>query len=145
MILIKLNRLFFQNNYYKLYQKKIMNSKEKNYFEDFKVSNIKKAKITGLLYLGVVLIGTLSLIYVPSNVIIWNNSNKNYNNFNVNQMLFQIGIISGLICCISFLLLPLVLYKLLKPIIDTYAKLLVLFGVLSATIGISLLVKMSEF
>jgi len=97
-------------------------------------SNRKTARIAGLLYLGVVITGIFSLMYVPKSLIVWDNATATFNNIVSNQTLFRIGIVSGLICYTFFLFLPLVLYKLLKPVNDNYAKLMVILAIISVPI-----------
>jgi hypothetical protein len=94
-------------------------------------SDKKTARIAGLLYLGIVITGIISLMYVPSKLIVWDNATITYNNIVTNETLFRFGIISGLICYTFFLFLPLVLYKLLKPVNENYAKLMVLLAIIS--------------
>ncbi len=97
-------------------------------------SNKKKARIAGLIYLGVVITGIFSLMYVPSKLIVWDNATNTFNNIVSNQILFRFGIVSGLICYTFFLFLPIVLYKLFKQVNDDYAKLMVLLAVVSVPI-----------
>ncbi len=95
------------------------------------ISNKKTARIAGLLYLGVVLSGIFSLMYVPSQIIVYDNPEQTYENLISSQLLFRFGIISGLICYTFFLFLPLVLYKLFKPVNQDYAKLMVILAIIS--------------
>ena len=97
-------------------------------------SNKKLARIGGLIYLGVVLTGIFSLMYVPSKLIVSDNASLTYQNIASSEPLFRLWIISGLLCYTFFLFLPLVLYKLLKPISKNYAQLMVLLAVLSVPI-----------
>jgi hypothetical protein len=97
-------------------------------------SNKKTARIGGLLYLGVVLTGIFSLMYVPSKLIVWDNATNTFINIVNNQSLYRLGIVSGLACYTFFLFLPMVLYKLLKPVNDSYAKLMVILAILSVPI-----------
>ncbi len=94
----------------------------------------KTARIAGLLYLGVVITGIFSLMYVPSKLIDLDNAASTFANLVQNEMLFRLGIVSGLICYTFFLFLPLVLYKLLKQVNETYSKLMVLLALLSVPI-----------
>ncbi|MEJ7681839.1 MAG: DUF4386 domain-containing protein [Segetibacter sp.] len=98
-------------------------------------SNKKTARLAGLLYLIVVVTGIINLAYVPSKLIVWDNSSTTLKNIVANETLFRFGILSGLICYTAFLLLPLVLYKLLKPINKTHALLMVIFAVVSVPIS----------
>ena len=96
-------------------------------------SNKKLARIAGLIYLGVVLTGFFSLMYVPSKLVS-ENALLTYQNIATSESLFRLGIISGLLCYTFFLFLPLVLYKLLKPVNEHYAKVMVLLVVMSVPI-----------
>lgn len=97
-------------------------------------SNKKLARVAGLLYLGVVLTGIFSLMYVPSTIIVEDNASLTFQNITSQESLFRLWIVSGLLCYTFFLFLPLVLYKLLKPVNENYAKLMVLLAVISVPI-----------
>ena len=97
-------------------------------------SNKKLARIAGLLYLGVVITGIFTLMYVPNKLIVSDNSLLTYKNIISNEQLFRIGIIGGLLCYTFFLFLPIVLYKLFKPVNEYYAKIMVLLAILSVPI-----------
>lgn len=99
------------------------------------ISNKKKARIAGLLYLVVVLTGIFSLAYVPSKVIFWDDPAATFNAIKESEMLFRLGIVSGLICYVFFLMLPIALYELLKPVNELYARLMVLLAVVSVPIS----------
>jgi len=100
----------------------------------FNDSNKKTARIAGLLYLAVVLTGIFSLMYVPSKLIVWDNAASTFENIADNQMLFRLGIISGLACYIFFLFLPFALYRLLKPVDAGFSKLMVILAILSVPV-----------
>jgi hypothetical protein len=97
-------------------------------------SNKKIARIAGLLYLGVVITGIFTLMYVPSKLFNADNPALIYQNIASSQTLFRLGIVGGLLCYTFFLFLPLVLYKLLKSVNENYAKLMVLLAVLSVPV-----------
>ena len=99
------------------------------------MSNKKTARIAGLLYLCVVLTGIFSLAYVPSKLIVLDDPVTTYNNIKASESLFRFGIVSGLLCYVFFLFLPVALYKLLKPVNEVYAKLMVLLAVTSVPIS----------
>ena len=99
------------------------------------VSNKKTARIAGLLYLVVVLTGFFSLLYIPSKLIVPDNPSATFHNIVSSELLFRFGIVSGLLCYTFFLFLPLVLYKLLKPVNENYAALMVLLAVVSVPIS----------
>ncbi|MDQ2862508.1 MAG: DUF4386 domain-containing protein [Bacteroidota bacterium] len=93
--------------------------------------NKRTASIAGLLYLIVVMTGIFYLMYVPSKLIVWNNAPATFKNITDSEFLFRLGIFSGLICYVAFLFLPLVLYKLFKPVNKVYAVLMVAFALVS--------------
>lgn len=71
----------------------------------------------------------------PKKLIVWDNAAITFNNIVNNQTLFRFGVVGYLICYIFFLFLPLVLYKLLKPINANYAKYMVILAVVSVPIA----------
>ena len=97
-------------------------------------SNKKLARIAGLLYLGVVVTGIFTLMYVPSKLFNTDNTALIYQNIASSQTLFRLGIVGGLLCYTFFLFLPIVLYKLFKSVNENYAKLMVLLAVLSVPV-----------
>ncbi len=98
------------------------------------LSNKKLARIAGLFYLSVVITGIFSLAYVPSKLIVADNAILTYKSIASSETLFRFGIVTGLLCYTFFLFLPLVLYKLLKPVNENYARLMLLLAVLSVPI-----------
>jgi len=98
-------------------------------------SNKKTARIAGFLYLIVVLTGIFSLAYVPKTLINWSDSALTFNKLVESEMLFRAGIYSSVICYIAFLLLPIVLYQLLKPVNQFYANLMVVLALVSVPIS----------
>jgi hypothetical protein len=91
----------------------------------------KTARIAGLIYLGVVLTGIFSLMYVPSKLINYDNASLTFQNLTTSETLFRFGIVSGLLCYTFFLFLPLALYQLLRHVNENMAKLMVLLAVIS--------------
>lgn len=91
----------------------------------------KTSRIAGLIYLGVVLTGLFSLLYVPNKLIDYENATLTFQNISKSEMLFRFGILSGLLCYTFFLFLPLVLYKLFKDVNKNMARLMVLLAIIS--------------
>jgi hypothetical protein len=91
----------------------------------------KMARTAGLLYLGVVLTGIFSLMYVPSKIMVYDNAASTYHNIVSDEGLFRLGIIGGLLCYLLFLFLPLVLYQLLRTVNENMAKFMVLLAIIS--------------
>lgn len=103
--------------------------------EESKISFRNTGRIAGLLYLVVVITGIFSLGYVPSKLIVWDNPSVTFSNITNSELLFRLGIVSGLICYTFFLFLPFALYKLLKSVNKTYAIYMVALAVVSVPIS----------
>ncbi len=91
----------------------------------------KTSRIAGVIYLGVVLTGIFSLMYVPSKIINYESATVTFQNLTNSENLFRFGIASGLLCYILFLFLPLVLFKLLREVNENMAKLMVILAIIS--------------
>ena len=104
----------------------------------------KTARAAGLLYLMLIISGVINLVYIPSKLIVWESASKTFENITNSELLFRIGIVSGIITFLIFLLLPLILYKLLHKVHETYARLMVIFALVSVPISfINILNKFS--
>ncbi|MEO9511002.1 MAG: DUF4386 domain-containing protein [Flavobacteriaceae bacterium] len=97
--------------------------------------NKKTAHLGGLLYFLVVLTGIFSLIYVPSQLIVSSDPATTMTNITASEPLFRLGILSGLLCYIFFLLLPLVLFQLFKETNKNCAVLMVVLAIVSVPIS----------
>ena len=100
------------------------------------MSKNNTARLAGLVYLLVVLTGIFNLVYVPSRLIVWESATTTANNIMASELLFRLGIVSGILCYISFLILPFILYKLFKSVNRTYAVLMVVLAVVSVPISL---------
>lgn len=98
-------------------------------------ANKTTARLAGLTYLIVVITGIFSLAYVPSKLIIWNDAAKTFQQISESQLLFRMSIVSSMICYVAFLLLPFVLYYLLRSVNEVAAKLMIVFSVFSVPIS----------
>lgn len=99
------------------------------------MSNRRKARIAGLLYLGVVLTGIFSLMYVPSKLIVWDNSMVTYANIADHQSLFKLGNVIGSLCYVFFLFLAFALYELLSHVGKQTAVPMAVLAVVSVPIA----------
>jgi len=98
-------------------------------------SQNKIARITGLLYLVIIVTGIFYLKIIPSKLIDWHNPATTFNNITASETLFRFGILGELFGYVLFMFLPLVLYKLLSPVNKTYALLMVILGLISLPIS----------
>lgn len=93
--------------------------------------NNKTARIAGALYLGVVITGLFSLMYVPGKLIVYEDAALTFKNITASETLFRFGIAGGLLCYLFFLFLPFFLYRFLRQVHENMAKLMVLLAVIS--------------
>ncbi len=98
-------------------------------------ANKNTARLSGLIYLIVVITGVFSLAYVPTKLIVWGDAAKTFQQITESQTLFRMSIVSSAICYVSFLLLPFVLYKLLNSVNEIAAKLMIILSVVSVPIS----------
>ncbi len=88
----------------------------------------KAAKIAGVVYLICIVLGIFSNIFVRQTLIAPGDATTTVNNIMANESLFRLGFMGDLLFLTFWLLLPLALYKLLKPINNIHAVLMVLFA-----------------
>ena len=98
-------------------------------------SKRKISRIAGLLYLVVVITGMFSLAYVPKQLFVWDNPGKTFANIAANESLFRLGLLSSVICYLSFTFLALVLYQLLKEVNGFYAKAMAVLAIISVPVS----------
>lgn len=91
-------------------------------------SNNRTARIAGSLYLINIVTGIFSLIYVPSMIEIRGDSATAVNNLLASEFLYRSGVAVGLLSFSIFMVLPFVLFKLLRHINQGAAVLMVAFA-----------------
>lgn len=96
----------------------------------------KIARLSGFIYLIVVLTGIFSLAYVPSRLFNWEDAATTTTNIVASETLFRLSICSSICCYIAFLFLPLFLYRLLHPVQKSVAKAMVTLAVISVPISL---------
>lgn len=93
-----------------------------------------RARRTGWLYLLMAAIGPFALIYVPGRFIVSGDAAATARNINAGELVYRLGIFSGLVGDVLFLLLALSLYDLFRDVDRKQARVLVLMVVASASI-----------
>lgn len=96
----------------------------------------KISRLAGGLYLVVVVTGLFSLMYVPSQITVSGDSRATVDSIVAHSFLFRTGIAAFLVKQVAFLLLPLVLFKLLRPVQQSIAALMVALAVVSVPIAL---------
>lgn len=104
-----------------------------NYFKD--IAPKKVAKLAGLFYLINIISGLFTEIFVRSNIIVWENAAATAQNIIKSQLLFRAGIISDILMTMSYLLMGITFYILLKQVNKNIALVMFAFNI----IGVSLL------
>lgn len=99
-------------------------------------SRTNTARLAGSLYLALIVFGIFSLLYVPSQLYFWDDAALTVLRIRNNGLLFRLGIVSTLLAYVSFLFLPLVLYKLLQSVNKTMAMIMVALAVASVPVSI---------
>ncbi|SEL48436.1 protein of unknown function [Aquimarina amphilecti] len=95
------------------------------------ISMKKDARVSGLLYILMIICGMFSLVYIPSKLYALDNALETHNNITTNELLFKIGILSDLCMITIFIFLSLSLYKLLKQVNNKAAIIMVVLVLVS--------------
>ena len=101
------------------------------------LSKNQLARISGLIYLVLILTGIFGIVYVPSSLIVWTSPETTVSNIIGSEFLFRLGIFSEIICFLTFIALPLFLYQLLKTVNRTAATLMVTLALISVPLTFS--------
>jgi len=88
----------------------------------------KTARVAGLLYLLLVLLGPLRLIYIPDRLFVHGNAAATVNNIAAHQLLFRLGIVVDLCGAVILVFLTLAFYRLFAGVNQTLAVQVVIFG-----------------
>src|SRR5262245_12883774 len=94
---------------------------------------VKAARIAGLTYLLLGVVGPVRLIYIPSVVMVRGNPSATANNIVAHESLFRIGILSDLLTGLFALLVTFALYRLFKAVDQNLAIAMVILGSLMVT------------
>jgi hypothetical protein len=109
-----------------------------------KMNPLKKtARVAGLWYLFLVILGIYGIMYIQSQIIVDGNAAATTNNLLAHQFLFRTGIFSALAGNFIFIFLVLALYRLLKHVNEHQAKLMVILVLVQ--VPISFLLELFNF
>jgi hypothetical protein len=92
------------------------------------ISPRKTAIAAGLIYLICVVLGLFAIAYVRGSLVVPGDAATTVSNILDNETLFRTGILVDLLFLTIWLLLPLALYKLFKPVNEIAAVLMVVFA-----------------
>ena len=98
------------------------------------VSLKRTARLAGLLYLVLGLLGFYAIMYVPNRIFVRGDTATSAKNLLTDEFLFRTSIVSHLLSVVTFLFLAFVLYKLFRKVNEQQAKLLVALVVVQVPI-----------
>lgn len=96
----------------------------------------RTARLAGLFYLITVTTGIFGLMYVPSQISVQGDPSATIANIVAMESFYRLGIAAALVCYTVFLVVPLLLYRLLSPIRQSAAILMVVFAVINVPLAL---------
>ena len=103
----------------------------------------KTARVAAFVFLIIFLLGMSTELFIRPDMIVPGDAAATVRNIAASEALFRLSLVSDLIRLMFLMLLPLVLYKLLKPVNKTIASLMVIFALVS--VPISMLNELNHF
>ncbi len=94
----------------------------------------RTARVAAFLYALMGIPAVFSLVYIPRTLIVRGNAAATANNIRASEMLFRLGIVVELIAAVGFLLLVMALYRLLRGVNKSHARLMVALVLVSVAI-----------
>ncbi len=95
----------------------------------------KTAKVAAFVFLLIILLGMSAELFIRPGMIVPGDAAATVNNIAASQALFRLSLVSDLIRQALLMLLPLILYKLLRPVNATVASLMVIFALVCVPIS----------
>jgi len=96
----------------------------------------RAARIAGLWYLAMAVSGPIGLLYAPSKIFVEGDAAMTAANLEAHQLVLRLGVLSGLVCQVSFVFLALALRRLFQGVNGTHGRLMVAFVIASVPISI---------
>jgi len=101
------------------------------------------ARVAGFLYLIIFCLGIFGELFVRQSLIVPGDAATTVDNIMDSESLFRLTLVTGLIRSTCLILLPLVLYKLLKPVNKTNALVMVILALIS--VGIEMVYMINDY
>lgn len=102
---------------------------------NIETSLIVYARLAGLAYVLIILIGIFSVSYIETSLVVAGDDAATVNNLLANQLRFRIGVLSEILMFVLVILLSLALYVILKRVDKNLALLALLWRIGEAIIG----------
>lgn len=103
----------------------------------------KTARVAAFVFLGIFFLGMSTELFIRPGMIVPGDAAATVKNIAASETLFRLSLVSDLVRQVLLMLLPLVLYKLLKPVNKTIAALMVIFALVG--VSISMLNELNHF
>lgn len=97
----------------------------------------KTARVAACIFLGIFFLGMSTELFIRPGMIVSGDAAATVRNIAASGALFRLSLVSDLIRQVLLMLLPLVLYKLLKPVNKTIAALMVIFALVGMSISMA--------
>jgi len=112
--------------------------------EDMKTNSPQKtARVAAFVFVLIFILGMSTELFIRPGMIVTGDAAATVKNIAASEELFRLSLVSDLIRQALLMLLPLILYRLLKPVNKTIASLMVIFALICAPI--SLLNELNHF
>jgi hypothetical protein len=118
-------------------RRKTMNNKERIN------SPQKTARVAAFVFLIIFFLGMSTELFIRPDMIVPGDAAATVRNIAASEAHFRLSLVSDLIRLALLMLLPLILYRLLKPVDKTFASLMVIFSLVS--VSISMLNELNHF
>ncbi len=103
----------------------------------------KTARVAAFVFLGIFLLGMFTELFIRPGMIVPGDAAATVQNIRASEALFRLSLVSDLVRLVLLMVLPLVLYRLLKPVNKNIASLMVIFALVS--VPISMLNELNHF
>jgi hypothetical protein len=99
------------------------------------ISPQKTARFAACMFLGIFLLGITTELFIRPGMLVPGDAAVTVKNIAASAAIFRLSMVSDLLRQIMLIILPLLLYKLLKPVNPTIAALMVIFALVSVPIA----------
>jgi Domain of unknown function (DUF4386) len=103
----------------------------------------KTARVAAFVFLGIFFLGISTELFIRPGMIVPGDAAATVKNIAASEALFRLSLVSDLIRLVLLMVLPLVLYQLLKPVNKNIASLMVIFALTG--VPISMLNELNHF
>jgi hypothetical protein len=106
-------------------------------------SSQKTARVAAFVFLGIFFLGILTELFIRPGMMVPGEATSTVKNIAASEVLFRLSLVSDLIRQVLLVLLPMVLYKLLKAVNKDIASLMLIFAL--SSVPISMLNELNHF